>query len=80
MNRLTIDEKLFNEYHALIVHLGKTTCKKIPRCDICPLKGMEHTVKKDGETGGSGERERKKADSRIETRTRTRLRGLKPWK
>jgi endonuclease-3 related protein len=42
MDHLPHDEKLFNEYHALIVHLGKTVCKKIPRCDLCPLKGIEH--------------------------------------
>jgi endonuclease-3 related protein len=40
MDHLPHDEKLFNEYHALFVHLGKTVCKKIPRCDICPLKGL----------------------------------------
>ena len=78
MDHLPLDEKLFNEYHALLVHLGKMVCTKMPKCGICPLKGTEHKLKKDGETGGSGERERKKADSRIETRTRTRLRGLKP--
>jgi endonuclease-3 related protein len=38
------DERLFNEYHALLVHLGKTVCKKVPRCDICPLKGIERRV------------------------------------
>jgi endonuclease-3 related protein len=32
------DEKLFNEYHALFVYLGKTVCKKIPRCELCPLR------------------------------------------
>ncbi len=40
MNHLPPDEKLFNEYHALFVHLGKMMCKKIPRCDLCPLKGI----------------------------------------
>jgi endonuclease-3 related protein len=40
MDHLSHDEKLFNEYHALFVHLGKTVCKKIPRCDICPIKGI----------------------------------------
>lgn len=30
--------QLFNEFHALIVHLGKNYCKKEPRCDECPLK------------------------------------------
>jgi endonuclease-3 related protein len=42
MEHLPPDEKLFNEYHALFVHLGKNVCKKIPRCNICPLKGIEH--------------------------------------
>jgi len=37
MEHLPLDEKLFNEYHALLVYLGKTMCKKIPKCDICPL-------------------------------------------
>jgi len=40
MDHLPHDEKLFNEYHALFVHLGKTVCKKMPKCDSCPLKGM----------------------------------------
>jgi endonuclease-3 related protein len=37
MDHLPHNERLFNEYHALLVHLGKTLCKKIPRCDQCPL-------------------------------------------
>jgi endonuclease-3 related protein len=41
MNHLPLDEGLFNEYHALFVHLGKTLCKEVPKCDICPLKGIE---------------------------------------
>ncbi len=28
---------LYNEYHALIVRLGKEFCRKKPRCDECPL-------------------------------------------
>lgn len=42
MDHLPHKERLFNEYHALLVHLGKTLCKKIPRCDLCPIKGIEH--------------------------------------
>jgi len=38
MEYLPCDEKLFNEYHALFVYLGKTVCKKIPRCELCPLR------------------------------------------
>jgi endonuclease-3 related protein len=41
MDHLPHKERLFNEYHALFVHLGKTLCKKIPRCDRCPLEGIE---------------------------------------
>jgi len=41
MEHLPPDEELFNEYHALIVQVGKMVCKKIPKCDICPLKGIE---------------------------------------
>ncbi len=28
---------LYNEFHALIVQLGKTTCRPRPRCGECPL-------------------------------------------
>ncbi len=31
------DAALFNEYHALIVRHGNTTCRKRPDCDNCPL-------------------------------------------
>jgi endonuclease-3 related protein len=41
MDHLPHDEKLFNEYHALIVYLGKTLCKKIPRCELCPIKDVK---------------------------------------
>lgn len=40
MDHLPPDEELFNEYHALFVHLGKNVCKKSPRCEICPLKSI----------------------------------------
>lgn len=33
------DAKLFNEYHALIVNVGKDWCRtKNPRCESCPLR------------------------------------------
>ena len=28
---------LFNEYHALLVEVGKSYCKKTPQCEACPL-------------------------------------------
>jgi endonuclease-3 related protein len=34
------DLKLFNEYHALFVKLGKTYCRKKPLCKGCPLEGV----------------------------------------
>lgn len=36
--QLPRDTKLFNEYHALIVELGKKFCKARAQCDHCPLK------------------------------------------
>lgn len=39
MQHLPHDEKMFNEYHALLVALGKNICRKrAPRCDVCPLR------------------------------------------
>ena len=38
--RLPPDAQLFNEYHALIVALGKNYCRPRPLCDKCPLTGM----------------------------------------
>lgn len=37
MDRLTIDTTLFNEYHALIVELGKQACRPKPQCRSCCL-------------------------------------------
>ena len=33
--------KLFNEYHALLVRLGKDYCRKKPLCNLCPLQGLK---------------------------------------
>ena len=46
MDHLPLDEKLFNEYHALFVHLGKMVCRKIPKCDICPIKSIAHSAER----------------------------------
>ena len=40
MNHLPHQQRLFNEYHALLVHLGKKGCKIRSECDRCPLKGV----------------------------------------
>jgi endonuclease-3 related protein len=36
-SNLHADVQLFNEYHALLVRLGKDFCKPTPKCDACPL-------------------------------------------
>ena len=35
---LPSDPALFNEFHALLVAVGKTHCRTIPRCETCPLR------------------------------------------
>ena len=43
MDNLQNDTYLFNEYHALIVKLGKEFCtKRNPKCNQCPLKEFCH--------------------------------------
>jgi len=42
MDSLPPDPQLYNEYHALIVRVGKDYCKKgNPQCERCPLLGVE---------------------------------------
>ena len=46
VRHLQRDGSLYNEYHALLVHLGKHFClKSRPRCRDCPLFGLlpEHS-------------------------------------
>jgi endonuclease-3 related protein len=38
MEHLPRDPALFNEYHALLVHVGKEFCRSRPRCGPCPLR------------------------------------------
>jgi endonuclease-3 related protein len=38
MDHLPADAALFNEYHALLVAVGKVYCRTTPRCDACPLR------------------------------------------
>jgi endonuclease-3 related protein len=40
MNNLPKDTSIFNEYHALLVELGKNHCKTRPVCDECPISGI----------------------------------------
>jgi endonuclease-3 related protein len=40
MRGLPRDARLFNEYHALLVRLGKGPCRGIPQCRGCVLEEM----------------------------------------
>lgn len=41
LSRLPVDISLYNEYHALLVMVGKHFCKKTkPLCGQCPLRGF----------------------------------------
>jgi len=54
MEYLPREEPLFNEYHALLVALGKDYCKKSkPRCGECPLREVCPTGQRDLQTRSS---------------------------
>ena len=36
--------ELYNEFHALIVQVGKNHCKPVARCKGCPLERFEHCL------------------------------------
>jgi endonuclease-3 related protein len=43
-SNLAEDVQIFNEYHALLVRLGKQFCKPKALCPGCPLESLPHTV------------------------------------
>ena len=43
-SHLEPDVALFNEFHALLVMVGKDYCKPRPKCAACPLNPLPHTV------------------------------------
>ena len=43
-SNLPADTKLFNEYHALLVKLGKEFCRPTARCSNCPLENLPHSL------------------------------------
>jgi endonuclease III related protein len=43
-SNLPQDVQLFNEYHALLVRLGKEFCRPTARCHGCPLEKLPHTL------------------------------------
>jgi len=51
LKNLPVDTKLFNEYHALIVELGKKLCKsKKPLCKECPIRRVKNDRRTNTET------------------------------
>jgi len=55
MENLPHDEKLFNEYHALIVRHGKQVCRKVPQCSHCCLEVIcPYQTEKEDTTRKSG--------------------------
>jgi endonuclease-3 related protein len=43
-SNLPQDSQLFNEYHALLVNVGKNYCKPKAKCPGCPLEKLPHTA------------------------------------
>jgi len=41
MEHLEPDTRLFQEYHALLVRVGRLHCRKRPSCSSCPLQGLK---------------------------------------
>jgi len=41
---LPSDVELFNEFHALLVMVGKNFCKPKPKCEGCPLESLPHEI------------------------------------
>lgn len=41
---LPSDTKLFNEYHALLVKVGKEHCRPKAKCQNCPLESIPHQL------------------------------------
>ena len=41
---LPADTGLYNEFHALLVRVGKEFCKPKPRCENCPLRSLPHDL------------------------------------
>ncbi len=39
-SNLESDASLYNEYHALLVHVGHKYCRPAPKCDDCPLNDL----------------------------------------
>ncbi len=47
MWNLEEDIQLYNEFHALLVMVGKNHCKPKPKCQGCPLEHLPHEIEMD---------------------------------
>ena len=45
MENLPQDIKLYNDFHAQIVHLGHLICKTQPECEQCPIREINDELK-----------------------------------
>ena len=45
-SNLTEDVQMFNEYHALLVRVGKEFCRPTARCSGCPLEKLSHNAER----------------------------------
>lgn len=52
-DNLPLDARLFNEYHALLVRLGKEVCRKKPLCSDCCLRHICQSGEKGTPTSAS---------------------------
>jgi endonuclease-3 related protein len=43
-SNLAEDVRMFNEYHALLVRVGKEFCRPKARCSGCPLEKLPHNI------------------------------------
>jgi len=43
-DNLQSNVQIFNEYHALLVYVGKEFCRPKARCSGCPLNGLPHEI------------------------------------
>ena len=43
-SNLPQDTPLFNEYHALLVRLGKEFCRPKAKCTLCPIEKLPHSL------------------------------------
>jgi len=51
MQHLPLNASMFNEYHALLVRVGKLHCKRRPSCQGCPLEPLRPQQYTGGQQG-----------------------------